>query len=147
MDPVDTYNPDIVGDIHTMPFPDASEEAIVCLSVLEHVENPIKAAEELYRVLKSGGYCFVYVPFLFYYHAEKGYYGDFWRFTEDSIRYMFKKFSSIEVRKTRGPFETWIKLSPLGRLSVCIKGAMIIDRLTGKTGSSQTSGYYVFLVK
>jgi len=55
---------------------------------LEHVENPIKAAREMYRALKPNGYCFVYVPFLYYYHAEKGYYGDFWRFTEDSTKYM-----------------------------------------------------------
>lgn len=147
MDPVDTYNPDIIGDIHKMPFPDNSQEAIICISVLEHIEDPIRAAQELYRVLKPEGYLFVYVPFLFYYHAEKGYYGDFWRFTEDSLRFMFKDFSQFEIKQTRGAIETWIKLSPFGRFSVCINFSRILDRITGKDTSNQTSGFYVFLVK
>jgi ubiquinone/menaquinone biosynthesis C-methylase UbiE len=74
MDPVPDFQPDVVGDIHHMPFADNTLEAIVCESVLEHVEDPIRAAEELYRVLAPEGYCFVYVPFLYYYHPEKGYY-------------------------------------------------------------------------
>ncbi len=55
LDPVPDYNPDIVGDIHDLPFEDDSKEAILCLAVLEHVKNPIKAMEELHRVLKPGG--------------------------------------------------------------------------------------------
>src|SRR4051812_29089004 len=38
MDPVPDYNPDIIGDIHQMPFKSNSWEAIICSSVLEHVE-------------------------------------------------------------------------------------------------------------
>ena len=73
LDPMPDYKPDIVGDIHNLPFDDNSQEAILCSAVLEHVENPFKAVEELHRVLKPGGYLFVYVPFLYYYHAERGY--------------------------------------------------------------------------
>ena len=90
MDPVNTYHPDIVGDVHNIPLDDNSVDAIVCLAVLEHVENPIQAYKEMHRVLKPGGYVFIYVPFLYYYHAEKGYYGDFWRFTEDGLRWQFQ---------------------------------------------------------
>ncbi len=147
MDPVDTYNPDIVGDIHNMPFIDESQDAIICLSVLEHVEDPIRAAQELYRVLKSGGQLFVYVPFLYYYHAEKGYYGDFWRFTEDSLRFMFKNFSHFEIRRARGAIETWFKLSPFGRFRVVLNFSRFLDKVTGKDKSNQTSGFYVFLIK
>src|SRR3989338_6562967 len=77
-DAVPDYSPDIVVDIHNLPFSDNSQDAIICIAVLEHVENPIKACGEIYRVLKPGGYCFIYVPFLYYYHAEKGYYKDYW---------------------------------------------------------------------
>src|SRR3989344_2867477 len=101
MDPVDTYGPDIVGDIHEMPFSDNSLEAILCIAVLEHIENPIKAAEEMHRVLQKGGLLLVFVPFLYYYHAERGYYGDYWRFTPDSIKYIFKKFSKMEIAPVR----------------------------------------------
>ena len=37
LDPVPDYHPDIVGDIHQLPFADNSQEAIVCVAVLEHV--------------------------------------------------------------------------------------------------------------
>ena len=147
LDPVSDYNPDIIGDIHNLPFNDNSQDAIICIAVLEHVENPIKACQEIYRVLKPGGYCFVYVPFLFYYHAHKGYYKDYWRFTKDSINILFKDFSVIEKQGVRGAFETWIKLSPLGRYKLFLKLANKIDFLTGRTKSNQVSGYNIFLVK
>ena len=147
MDPVPNYNPDVVGDIHNLPFADNSVDAIICMAVLEHVENPIKAGAEMYRVLKPGGYCFIYVPFLFYYHAEKGYYGDFWRFTPDSIKYIAKNFSSVEIQSVRGAFETWLHLSPFGRLPLVPQIARAVDVVTGKINSKQVSGYNVFLVK
>ena len=147
LDPVDTYNPDIIGDIHNLPFKDNSQEAILCIAVLEHVENPIRAFEEMYRVLEPGGYLFVYVPFLYYYHAEKGYYGDYWRFTEDGLRSLSKSFSSAEIMPVRGAIETWIKLSPIGRFKFLNPVWQFVDRTTGKINSKQVSGYNLFLVK
>lgn len=147
MDPVDTYHPDIVGDIQEMPFDDNSIDAIICLSILTHVENPIQAYEEMCRALKPGGYALIYVPFLYYYHAEEGYYGDFWRFTEDGLRWLSKPFATCEIVRVRGAIATWFKLSPLGRYSIVEKLANILDTLSGKSNSKQTSGYYVFLKK
>ncbi|MBX4200307.1 class I SAM-dependent methyltransferase [Candidatus Parcubacteria bacterium] len=147
LDPVPDYHPDIVGDIHNLPFGDNSQEAIFCLAVLEHVENPIKAFKEMYRVLKPGGYCLVYVPFLYYYHAEKGYYGDYWRFTEDSLKYLSKPFSHYELNSVRGAIETWVKLSPLGRMRLVQAFGGWLDKITGKSKSKQVSGYNLFLIK
>lgn len=146
MDPVDTFHPDILGDIHNMPFIDGSIDAIFCLAVFEHIENPFKATSEIYRVLKDDGFAFLYLPFLYYYHAEKGYYKDYWRFTEDSIRLMFKDFSSIEVVSVRGRFETWIRLSPLGGYKFFVFLFRVID-LIFKKDSKQVGGYNVFLKK
>ncbi|MDO8492456.1 MAG: methyltransferase domain-containing protein [bacterium] len=147
MDQVPDYNPDVVGDIHQMPFADNSLDAVICMSVLEHVENPLKACEEIHRVLKVGGYAFVYVPFLYYYHAERGYYHDYWRFTKDVLPLLFKKFLSIEISSTRGAIEAWIKLSPLGRSKLFCRLAGYMDTLTGKSRSNQVSGYNIFLIK
>src|SRR3972149_10687156 len=43
------YNPTIVGDIHSLPMSDNSIGAVLCKSVLEHVSDPKKAVEEMYR--------------------------------------------------------------------------------------------------
>lgn len=147
LDPVPDYNPDIIGDIHDLPFKSESKDSILCIAVLEHVENPIKASEELYRVLKPGGYCFIYIPFLYYYHASKGYYKDYWRFTNDAIDYLFQKFSVIEKAAVRGPIATWIKISPLGRIKIIMNFANKLDILFKKNKSNQVSGYNIFLVK
>lgn len=147
LDYVDTYHPHIVGDLQNMPLPDSSEESIVCLAILEHVENPFKAVAELHRVLKSGGQCLLYVPFLYYYHAERGYYQDYWRFTRDSIEALAKPFATVEIQNVRGPLETLIRLSPLGRKKLPQHAGFIVDRMFGKLSSKQTSGYYVYCIK
>lgn len=147
LDPVPDYGPDIVGDIHNLPFLDEAIDAVICIAVLEHVEDPIKASREMFRVLRPGGYAFIYVPFLYYYHAEKGYYKDYWRFTADSLQFMFKDFSRVEICPVRGAFGTWIRLSPLGRYKFIESLAYFFDRISGKISSRQVSGYNIFLVK
>ncbi|WP_410053446.1 class I SAM-dependent methyltransferase [Carboxylicivirga litoralis] len=38
-------------------------DLIICYHILEHVDNDIKAMEELFRVLKKGGSCLIQTPF------------------------------------------------------------------------------------
>lgn len=147
MDVVPDYNPDIMGDIHNMPFADNSLDAIICMAVFEHIEDPLKAAKELYRVLKTGGYCLFQAPFLYYYHPEKGYYNDYWRFTPDALKMMFKNFSVMETHNIRGAAASVIHLTPLGKISFFAAIGNFLDRLFKKSGSNQSSGFTVFLVK
>ncbi len=147
MDVVPDYNPDIVGDIHNLPFSDNSKEAILCLAVLEHVEDPIRAMKELYRVLRPNGKLLIYVPFLYYYHAEKGYYGDYWRFTIDTLEMFAKPFAHHEICEVRLPLETLIHLTPLGRYRFFIVISRYLDSLVYRKGSSQVAGYYLYLEK
>ena len=134
----------IKGDIHELPFSNESFDALICKSVLEHVENPHKVIAELYRVLKPGGKGFLYVPFLFPYHAEKGFYKDYWRFTEDGVRELLKNFSKIEIQKLRGFFETLIHFLPYLR-HVFIWPARILDYIF--PSKNQTSGFHIFVIK
>ncbi len=147
LDPVPDFKPDIIGDIHKLPLESNSVDALICIAVLEHVENPIQSVAEMHRVLKPGGYCFIYVPFLFYYHAEQGYYKDYWRFTKDAMQYLGKDFQHAEVQNVRGALETWLKNSPLGKIQLLSHGAFLLDRLTHKVQSKQTSGYHAFFIK
>ena len=147
IDPVPDYHPDIVGDIHHLPLPDNSEDALICMAVLEHVESPWRACEEIYRVLQPGGYAFLYVPFLYYYHPERGYYADYWRFTEDGCRLLCKQFQHIEIQSVRGAYGTVVRLTPLGRSKHIEQIAYFLDYWFGKLRSKQVSGYYIFLKK
>ncbi len=145
LDKVSDYHPDIVGDVHDLPLENNSVDAIICIALLEHVEEPQKAVKEMYRVLKPGGYLYIYVPFLYYYHPMPGYYGDFYRFTIDGLKYMTRDFKSVEFQNVRGAFETVMNLFPLFSKKTSI--FHFIDRALGKVSSKQTSGHNVFCVK
>ncbi len=145
LDKVPDYKPDIVGDIHKLPLADNSIEAIICLAVLEHVEEPALAVREMYRVLKPGGYCYIYVPFLYYYHPLKGYYQDFYRFTLDGVKYLTKDFSRVEIQNVRGALATVFNLFPI--FSKRTGWFNWLDRVFKKEGSNQTSGFNIFCIK
>ena len=49
-------------DIQDIPFESNSFGAIICIHVLEHVEDDKRAIGELYRVLKPGGWALISVP-------------------------------------------------------------------------------------
>ncbi|OGY90843.1 MAG: hypothetical protein A3H70_03880 [Candidatus Komeilibacteria bacterium RIFCSPLOWO2_02_FULL_48_11] len=145
LDKVADYKPDIVGDIHTLPFADNSIDAFICVAVLEHVEEPQQAVKEMYRALKPGGYCYIYVPFLYYYHPMEGYYKDFYRFTRDGVKYLTRDFKSVEMQNVRGALSTLANLFPL--FSKKTKMFDWLDALIGKVKTKQTSGYIIFCVK
>jgi len=49
-------------DIHQIPFPDNTFDVAFCNHVLEHVDDDVKAASELHRVLKPGGWAIIQSP-------------------------------------------------------------------------------------
>ncbi|MDP5082366.1 MAG: class I SAM-dependent methyltransferase [Winogradskyella sp.] len=53
---------DVKADICNLPFEDDSYDVIFCNHVLEHIPDDTKAMQELYRVLKSGGYGIFQIP-------------------------------------------------------------------------------------
>lgn len=52
----------VAADITALPFDGASFDAILCIHVLEHVEDDRAAMRELRRVLAPGGWAIVMVP-------------------------------------------------------------------------------------
>ena len=66
---------------------------VLCLSVLEHLEEPARAVKEMHRVLKPEGKILVSVPFMFPIHDAPG---DYWRFTKFGLKYLFSNGWEIE---------------------------------------------------
>ncbi len=65
VDRVKLPNVDIVHDLDVMPypFPDGSVDEIRMSHCLEHLENPIKAIGEIYRMLKPRGVLTLRLPY------------------------------------------------------------------------------------
>ncbi|MGB5668158.1 MAG: class I SAM-dependent methyltransferase [Maribacter sp.] len=53
---------DVKADICNLPFDDNSYDVILCNHVLEHIHNDHKAMQELYRILKPGGWGVFQIP-------------------------------------------------------------------------------------
>ncbi|WP_339755488.1 methyltransferase domain-containing protein [uncultured Winogradskyella sp.] len=53
---------DVKADICNLPFRDNSYDIILCNHVLEHIPDDTKAMQELYRVMKPGGYGIFQIP-------------------------------------------------------------------------------------
>ncbi|MFH1078537.1 MAG: methyltransferase domain-containing protein [Patescibacteria group bacterium] len=144
MDPVDTYHPDIVADVMAMPdVQDASFDSVFCLAVLEHVPRPWDAMREIHRVLKPGGTFVGYVPFLSPYHGMPGYYGDYFRYTDEGVRALCGAFEDVKVQPVRGPLETLVHLLPgaFGGRSMSAVARWVDGRR--RSSGRQVSGYYV----
>ena len=77
---------DIFGPIHVIPRPDGFFDTILCIAVLQQVENPEEIIPEFFRVLKPGGHVVASVPFL---QPESRFPTDCQRYTQDGLRRLF----------------------------------------------------------
>jgi SAM-dependent methyltransferase len=96
-------NIDIFSPLHEIPVPDHTFDTILCIAVLEHVENPEEVALEFFRVLKPGGYVVASVPFLQPEHKTPT---DFQRYTKDGIEHFFD-YHGFDIVYTRNLFSVY----------------------------------------
>jgi len=85
---------DVIGSVYELPFGDKSFDIVLCMAVIEHLEDPKVAIAEIQRVLKPGGKILVSVPFLFPIHDSPN---DFWRFTKYGLKVLFKDWDIEEL--------------------------------------------------
>lgn len=52
----------VLADLTDLPFGDCSFDAVICVHVLEHVEEDRLALSNIYRVLRPGGWLLINVP-------------------------------------------------------------------------------------
>jgi len=62
---------DIIWDLNQFPWPISDNEfgIVVCNHILEHLENVVKAMEEIHRICKSGGIIRIEIPHFSSCHA------------------------------------------------------------------------------
>lgn len=108
-------NVDLTCDIVALPFNDESVDMILNIAVLEHVPNPEKVVDEIFRILKPGGTIYCFFPFLQGFHAAPY---DFSRRTALGLQYLFREFKNIEVQNAGGPtsallwiLEEWLAIA------------------------------------
>jgi SAM-dependent methyltransferase len=99
LDIVDEPDVDICADAHKISeyFDRNMFDAIISISVFEHLAYPMKVVIESEKVLKEGGY------FLVHSHQTIGMHDvpwDFWRFSDSAYRALFCNSTGFEVVKT-----------------------------------------------
>jgi SAM-dependent methyltransferase len=82
---------DQVEDVHALSFADNSIGTVVALDTLEHVRDPIRAVEEMHRVLRPGGVVAITSVMFFPVHEHPW---DFWRFTPEGFEQLLAPFES-----------------------------------------------------
>ncbi len=97
--------PDILGDVCS-PFPadmHGKYDAVIALAILEHVYDPPAAVRNFRDALRPGGRLFVYVPWMWRYHAPKELmFQDYQRLSRDGMAYLLRDFEDVTLYPIRG---------------------------------------------
>lgn len=120
-------NPEVVADVHDLPFKDEEFDIILCIEVLEHVLDPRRAIAEMNRVLKVGGTLILTTRFVYPIHDAPN---DYWRFTKYGLKELLKEwdvqelipetrtFSALAVLFQRIAYQTKLRLNIITKLKL-----------------------------
>ena len=94
---------DVVCDICDLPLAQSSVDLILSSSVLEHVYDPERAVDEMFKAIRPNGYVYAEIPFMRAYHMIPV---DYQRYTISGIASLFGRhgFTEIESGICSGPF-------------------------------------------
>lgn len=152
---------DIVSDINSIPEPDSSFDAIMCIEVLEHLPDPIQAIKEFSRLIKQKGHLIITAPFCSLthfspYHFSTGF-NRYWHekhLTANGFKIIeiapngnFFEFVAQEIDRIESISKRYSKSKPglLERLSILITLRMLSRFSKRDKGSSDLLcfGYHV----
>jgi hypothetical protein len=146
--------PDIIFDLcsNDVGLLENKYDKIICLAILEHVYNPFDAVKNLIKMLKQDGVIYGFVPFLHHYHAPNDLqFQDFFRFSKDSLAYLFKDFKDVELFPVRGRMSSSLNLMFAGRWKKYIEPTginILLDKISSdEKNLKQCSGFNFILKK
>ncbi|MHA1529187.1 MAG: class I SAM-dependent methyltransferase [Alphaproteobacteria bacterium] len=142
--------PDILGDVCS-PFPDWMEaryDAVIALAILEHVYDPAAAVANFHRALKPGGRLFLYVPWMWRYHAPRDLmFQDYQRLSRDGMAYLLRDFDAVTLYPLRGKYSAILNMLKFWKAHVERRFGGRVNRLADARASDwrntiQTSGFF-----
>lgn len=96
---------DVVHDLNIFPYPfeDSAADDIWIDNVLEHLDNPLKVMEEIYRISKNGAKVVVSVPYFRSFYAtidptHKNFFGVWWFSYFDPSHPFHSRYRYTEAR-------------------------------------------------
>ncbi len=142
--------PDILGDACS-PFPDwmhGRYDAVIALALLEHVYDPAAAVANFRAALVPGGRLFLYVPWMWRYHAPRSLaFQDYQRFSRDGLAWLLRDFDEVTLYPIRGKYSAILNMLKLWKGQVERRFGGRINRLVDARASDwrntvQASGYF-----
>ena len=156
---------DIVSDITRIPEPDSSFDAIMCIEVLEHLPDPIRAIKEFSRLIKPKGHLILTAPFCSLthfspYHFSSGF-NKYWyakHLAENDLEIIditpngnFFEYVAQEIDRIPSISKRYSNNKPglLERLSIFVTLRMLLRFSIRDNGSSDLLcfGYHVHALK
>jgi SAM-dependent methyltransferase len=147
--------PDILGDV-CQPFPDWMEgryDAVIALAILEHVYDPPAAVANFRRALKPGGRLFLYVPWMWRYHAPRNLaFQDYQRLSRDGMAYLLRDFEEVTLYPLRGKYSAILNMLKFWKAQVERRfggriNRMVDARVSDWRNTIQASGYFAEAVR
>ncbi len=139
-------NPDICCDLHDIRWQANYFDTIIATEVLEHLQEPQKAINEIHRILKANGACILSTRFICPYHPDPK---DYYRFTQDSLRYLFREFSLVEIYPHGNRIQSvWQFITDIGYIGIPIR--TIFNPFFGWINFKETrypSGFIIYAKK
>jgi len=94
LDAAPGQNVDVVGSAYSLPYRTGDFDLVMSGQVLEHLELPLVAVEEMKRVCRAGGWVLLVAP---YSCPEHRFPVDCWRFLPDGLRFLLAGFESRDA--------------------------------------------------
>lgn len=94
----------LMGDVQNLSFEDSSFDNVICLEVLEYVDEPKRALSEIFRVLKKDGILILSVPFMYKFHEDR------LRYTKSFLQENTSAFSKVEIFNIGNSYSTILNI-------------------------------------